>query len=56
MNFAGVAMEQGEQIAKLEAENAQLKAVIAKLEATIEALEDEAIEAGIAWEMDQEES
>jgi hypothetical protein len=41
-------------VCKLQVENAQLKALISKLEATIEALEDDAIEAGITWEMDHE--
>jgi cell division protein FtsB len=44
MSFAGVAME-------LEAENELLKKRVAELEATVDALEDELIEAGIALEM-----
>jgi cell division protein FtsB len=35
-------------VCKLQAENAKLKAHVVKLEATVEALEDELIEAGIA--------
>jgi predicted RNase H-like nuclease (RuvC/YqgF family) len=56
MSYAGVAMEQGERILKLETENAQLKSIVSKLEATIEAMEDEAIEAGIYQEMSQEDA